>query len=284
MKRFRNAVPLAVCLGFALACGPSHAAFHLWTLSEFFSNADGSVQFIEMVSSGPTETVAVNAEIRTTTDGNVFDFPANLTGNTTNRRLLLATANFNSLPGGITPNYTIPANFFDPAGDRIRLFQPQFQEFHSRTFSSVPTDGVLSLNYPPAGGSQAVNSPTNYAGTVGSVDLSPPPPMTTGDYNGNGVVDAADYTVWRDTLGQSVAMAGDGADGSGPGDVPDGVIDQFDYEFWKDRFGDVVDEGAGAVGTSGIAVPEPAGALLLVCVLAAAATRISRRLTPRAGS
>jgi hypothetical protein len=108
--------------------------------------------------------------------------------------------------------------------------------------------------------------------------------MTTGDYNGNGVVDAADYTVWRDTLGQSVAMAGDGADGSGPGDVPDGVIDQFDYEFWKDRFGNVVDEGAGAVDSSGIAVPEPAGALLLICLLTAATTRISRRLTPRAGS
>ena len=25
--------------------------------------------------------------------------------------------------------------------------------------------------------------------------------MLTGDYNGNGIVDAADYTVWRDTLG-----------------------------------------------------------------------------------
>ena len=24
-----------------------------------------------------------------------------------------------------------------------------------------------------------------------------------GDYNGNGVVDAADYTVWRDSLGQT---------------------------------------------------------------------------------
>src|SRR5262249_52351090 len=34
-----------------------------------------------------------------------------------------------------------------------------------------------------------------------------------GDYNGNGVVDAADYTRWRDTLGDEVTGAGWGADG-----------------------------------------------------------------------
>jgi Domain of unknown function (DUF4082) len=32
------------------------------------------------------------------------------------------------------------------------------------------------------------------------------PSTTTGDYNGNGIVDAADYTVWRDHLGQSVSV------------------------------------------------------------------------------
>ena len=29
------------------------------------------------------------------------------------------------------------------------------------------------------------------------------PPSLTGDYNGDGIVDAADYTVWRDTFGQA---------------------------------------------------------------------------------
>jgi hypothetical protein len=58
------------------------------------------------------------------------------------------------------------------------------------------------------------------------------------DYNGNGVVDAADYTTWRDTLGQMVE-AGTGADGTGAGGEPDGVVDQLDYQFWKDRFGSV---------------------------------------------
>jgi hypothetical protein len=34
-----------------------------------------------------------------------------------------------------------------------------------------------------------------------------------GDYNGNGVVDAADYTIWRETLEQT--GAGLAADGNG---------------------------------------------------------------------
>ena len=36
----------------------------------------------------------------------------------------------------------------------------------------------------------------------------------TGDYNGNGIVDAADYTVWRDTLGSTTDLRANG-DNSG---------------------------------------------------------------------
>src|SRR5262249_16806154 len=39
-------------------------------------------------------------------------------------------------------------------------------------------------------------------------------PLSEGDYNHNGVVDAADYTVWRDHLGANVAPYS-GADGDG---------------------------------------------------------------------
>lgn len=58
-----------------------------------------------------------------------------------------------------------------------------------------------------------------------------------GDYNDNGVVDAADYTIWHDTLGLLVDLR---ADGDGDLDV-----DQDDYTFWKDRFGNVVGTGSG---------------------------------------
>ncbi len=54
-----------------------------------------------------------------------------------------------------------------------------------------------------------------------------------GDFNRNGIVDAADYTVWRDSLGLAVT-SGTGADGN-----VDGMVDSLDYEVWKSNFGNV---------------------------------------------
>ena len=51
-----------------------------------------------------------------------------------------------------------------------------------------------------------------------------------GDYNRNSVVDAADYVLWRDTLGNVVA-AFSGADGNGSG-----TIDPGDYSLWRGKF------------------------------------------------
>lgn len=51
-----------------------------------------------------------------------------------------------------------------------------------------------------------------------------------GDYNKNGRVDAADYTLWRNTLGETVTNGAD-ADGNA-----NGVIDQGDYDNWKANF------------------------------------------------
>jgi hypothetical protein len=74
-----------------------------------------------------------------------------------------------------------------------------------------------------------------------------------GDYNGDGVVDAADYTVWRDNLNSSVTL---------PGDTTPGMVTAADYNVWVANFGTVSSSGAG----SGVnaAVPEPATLVLLL--------------------
>jgi hypothetical protein len=77
-----------------------------------------------------------------------------------------------------------------------------------------------------------------------SVDL-PAPAGVAGDYNGNGIVDAADYTVWRDHLGQTFALPNRSV-------LQSGAIGQGDYDFWKSRFGAISGSGSSA------AVPEPA--------------------------
>jgi hypothetical protein len=77
------------------------------------------------------------------------------------------------------------------------------------------------------------------------------PTAVLGDYNGNNVVDAADYTVWRD----GGPLLNEGAS--------PGVIDQEDYNFWKTHFGDV--PGGGGVAGSA-AVPEPGSmAMAAIC-------------------
>jgi hypothetical protein len=54
-----------------------------------------------------------------------------------------------------------------------------------------------------------------------------------GDYNGDNVVDAADFVTWRDQDGTSPATPGTGADGDGSG-----FIDSLDYDYWRARFGE----------------------------------------------
>jgi Dockerin type I domain len=80
---------------------------------------------------------------------------------------------------------------------------------------------------------------------------------TTGDYNGDGTVNAADYTIWRNTLGQAANPLGSGADG-----IADGTIDEQDYAFWKLHFSEIVSGDSG--GLAAASVPEPASWLLLL--------------------
>ncbi len=71
-----------------------------------------------------------------------------------------------------------------------------------------------------------------------------------GDYNGNGVVDMADYVLWRN---------------GGPlqNDVnTPGVVDATDYTYWRSRFG--ATSGSGSSLGSGSAVPEPTSLVLVV--------------------
>lgn len=79
-----------------------------------------------------------------------------------------------------------------------------------------------------------------------------------GDFNGDGVVDAADYTVWRDDAGS--------------------VYQPSDYDAW------VVNYGTGTPATSGVAtsVPEPAG--LLIAALAACGASFRSRFVPSFGA
>jgi autotransporter-associated beta strand protein len=92
------------------------------------------------------------------------------------------------------------------------------------------------------------------------------PASSPGDYNRDGAVNGADYTVWRDTRDSTTNLAADG-DGSG-------TVDTADYNFWRARF------GQSAASSSTAAVPEPAAfSFALACIgagLAAVRRNFSR--------
>jgi hypothetical protein len=93
------------------------------------------------------------------------------------------------------------------------------------------------------------------------------PPGVNGDYNGNGIVDAADYVIWRDHLNQSFTLQND---------TTPGTVTQADYNVWRSNFGASAGSGSGLLA-GGSAVPEPASVALLVLGWAALVPCRSRR-------
>lgn len=81
-----------------------------------------------------------------------------------------------------------------------------------------------------------------------------------GDYNHDGVVDAADYAIWRHSEGQAVTI-GTGADGN-----LDGQITSADFDIWRSHFGQTAGVGA---DLSVATVPEPAATVLMLLGIAA---------------
>ncbi|MCI0333391.1 MAG: PEP-CTERM sorting domain-containing protein [Planctomycetes bacterium] len=81
-----------------------------------------------------------------------------------------------------------------------------------------------------------------------------------GDYNRNGVVEAADYVVWRKTLGDvGMDLL---ADGNGNDE-----IDAGDFDVWRAHFGNTFVPGAGGGSASG--VPEPSTLWMVLGAVAA---------------
>ncbi len=82
-----------------------------------------------------------------------------------------------------------------------------------------------------------------------------------GDFNGDSIVDAADYALWRNTLGSTTDLRADGNNNN--------VVDAADLDVWRNNF------GATAPASSQQGVPEPSAALGIGIggVLSAAARR-----------
>ena len=163
----------------------------------------------------------------------------------------------------------IPGTEYIPGDPRNTLMTPAPEEpnFLDGTVSLV--DGTLifqgSVFSKGVGGAGLLQTAQIHeAAFFASAD-----PFLPGDYNDDGVVDAADYTAWRDNVGA--------APGTLPNDIDGGVIDDRQYQTWRAYFGGSL--AALQTASLGPAVPEPTS--LVVVGMIAVAMAIARQLPKR---
>ena len=149
-------------------------SFHLYRIKEIFSNASGTVQFIELAVGSFNDERHWGGQHISVTDGVVthdFLFPNDLPGPTANTTVLIATQGFADL-GVVTPDFIVPAGFLFTAGGTIN-----FAGVTQVTYPALPTN---NMSVDETGATHAA-TPKNFAGVT--VTFDPTPIFTVTDGN-----------------------------------------------------------------------------------------------------
>jgi len=199
MKVVKFMVVVAMVLG---ANGGVGASFHLWQLSELYSNADGTVQFVELTTVFGGQQFVMGHTITSTTGGTTqsFTLNANLSGDSAGRTFLIGTAAVAAL-SGVTPDYVVPDGFLFTTNGMLNWAEGA----DSWSYATLPVDGTHALL---RSGGTAINSPRNFAGTTGILTLP-----VAGDFDGNG---KGDLLLRNGSTGQNIGwlMNGTGVSNS----------------------------------------------------------------------
>jgi len=242
-------IPL-LTVAFAAVLSPTaRADFHLIVVNEIYTNADGSIQYVELIARaalqtnlGPTHVEALNAEGTVTTV--VFDFTASFPALGNGETVLIATPDFQTV-AGFAPDFVMPAGSLIsfPSGrvifDRDVGLLVDAVAYGDYTGSNtgfgtpaaaMPCDGVLSLTRVATGPlpdnavdfAVRVNSPQGNNGTTTTLN-----PSIGTDCNGNQISDLCDVAT-GDALDDNGNAIPDECEARGDFDG-DGDVDLDDY-------------------------------------------------------
>ncbi len=106
----------------ALVASHASASFHLLIINEIYSNADGTIQYVELRNTGGNTERFLGGHTLTSTSTRTgvrktFTFPTDLPGDPTNKKVLIATQGFADL-GLVTPDYICRTDFSPPTAPR----------------------------------------------------------------------------------------------------------------------------------------------------------------------
>jgi len=155
-------------LALLLAPTSAKAFFHLWDIVEVYSNADGSVQYIEFFTNANFEEQATGQTLQS--NARTFTFPSDLpTTATANHRFLVATPAYAARCPAALPDYTVAAAqvpFHSLVADTLTF--PAGPDTFSWSSGALPTNGYHALHEDFGNGTInrriEANSPTNFAG------------------------------------------------------------------------------------------------------------------------
>ena len=137
MRCFRFVAAFAL----SMLAGVASAAYQTWTISQIYSNADGSIQFVVLIeSSNANGENLLGGHTLTMTHGGVtktFMFPADLpSANTAGRSVLIGTPGFADA-SPVAPDYLMPQRFIATDGGTL-----DYAGVDAFTYPPLPTDGA----------------------------------------------------------------------------------------------------------------------------------------------
>ena len=162
----------AALLGLAIAA-PAVAGFDQWQISEIFSSADGSIQFIELSTSAADQQDLNGVSLQASNTGGLLQnttvLSGNLTGSTASKNVLIATQAFATLTG-LTPDYLISPSFLFTGGGTVNFGNGVSSVTYAA--SQLPLNGVQSINSNLVA---ADATPTNFADSLSATIVAPVP-------------------------------------------------------------------------------------------------------------
>lgn len=188
-------------------------------------------------------------------------------------------ASFTGTEGLFITNTRVGAPASTPFGDQVRVFDADAGFDGASPFSlnsaGVPvsvtfldsdgvtpftttgsTNGIYDFSFDPVNEVLWISDQSNGVIYAFSEPFEVQP--LYGDYNNDGSVDAADYTVWRDNFGTPTTL---------PNDETPGTVDNGDYTVWTNNYG--------ASSSSALTIPEPTALMLFAIAVAFGVTRRS---------